>query len=144
MPTIRALLSTKSPEVWSIQPNATVYEALELMAEKDVGALPVIDAGKIVGIFSERDYARNLVLKGKASKDTPVHELMRSPVLYVRYDQTIDDCMALMTEKRVRHLPVLNGEELVGIVTMGDIVRRIISDQDYTIEQLENYIRGEA
>lgn len=143
MPTIRELLSSKSPEVWHVAPDATVYQALELMAEKDIGALPVIEGGKIVGIFSERDYARNLVLKGKASKNTPVRDLMVSPVLYVRIDQTVEDCMALMTDKRVRHLPVLDGEELVGIVTIGDVVRRIIQDQDFVIDQLENYIRGE-
>lgn len=136
------ILLSKSSDVWSIEPDASVFQALERMAEKDIGALPVIEAGRIVGIFSERDYARNVVLKGRSSRETPVRELMRSPVLYVRPEQTIDDCMALMTRKRVRHLPVLKGEELIGIVTIGDVVKQIISEQDHTIEQLENYIRG--
>ena len=142
MSRIHELLRSKPAGVWQIAPDATVYEALELMAEKDIGALPVVEGGHVVGIFSERDYARGVVLKGKTSKDTSVQELMTSPVLYVMPEQTIDDCMALMTEKRVRHLPVLDGEELVGIVTIGDVVRRIISEQDYTIGQLEKYIRG--
>ena len=142
MSRIREVLRSKSPEVWHIAPDSTVYEALELMAEKDIGALPVVDEGRVVGIFSERDYARGLVLKGKSSKDTHVHELMSTPVLYVRPDQTIEDCMALMTEKRVRHLPVLENEALVGIITIGDVVRRIISEQDFEIDQLENYIKG--
>jgi CBS domain-containing protein len=144
MSKIQEVLKSRSPEVWHIAPDATVYEALERMAEKDVGALPVVSEGRVVGIFSERDYARNVVLKGKSSKDTPVSELMSTPVLYVRPDQTMDDCMALMTEKRVRHLPVMENEQLVGIITIGDVVRRIISEQDYTIDQLENYITGSS
>ena len=142
MSKIREVLRSKPPEVWQISPDSTVYEALALLAEKDIGALPVVEGGRVVGIFSERDYARNVILKGKSSRETPVSEIMSTRVLYVRPDQTIDDCMALMTEKRVRHLPVLEGEELVGIITIGDVVRRIISEQDYTIELLENYIKG--
>jgi CBS domain-containing protein len=142
MPTIREALSTKPSEVWRVAPGATVYQALVLMAERDIGALPVVEESRMIGIFSERDYARNLILKGKSSKDTPVRDLMSSPVLYVRPEQTIDDCMALMTEKHVRHLPVLEGDELIGMISIGDVVRRIISEQDYTIELLENYIKG--
>jgi len=142
MSDVRDILGAKSPEVWQIAPDATVYEALELMADQDVGALPVVENGRIVGIFSERDYARNLILKGRSSKDTLVSELMTSPVLYISPNQTIDGCMALMTAKRVRHLPVLEGDELIGIITIGDVVCRIISEQDYTIEMLESYITG--
>jgi len=142
MRSVRTLLRSKSPRVWYVAPDATVYRALEIMAEKNVGALPVVDGDAILGMFSERDYARGIVLAGKSSRDTPVRELMRSPVLYVRPEQSIDDCMALMTEKRVRHLPVVEGGALTGIVSIGDVVRAIIADQGYEIEQLENYIKG--
>lgn len=142
MSTIQALLDSKSSAVWQIEPEAAVYAALELMAEKDIGALPVVEGGRIVGIFSERDYARNVVLKGKSSRETPVRELMSTPVLYIRPEQTLHDCMAIMTEKHVRHLPVIAKEELIGIVTIGDVVRRVISEQNYTIALLENYITG--
>lgn len=142
MTTVREILQSKSPEVWHIGPDDTVFQALERMAEKDVGALLVLENERAVGLFSERDYARNLVLRGKSSKDTPVRELMSSPVLYVRPEQSIEDCMSLMTRKRVRHLPVFEGKELVGIVTIGDVVRRLISEKDDTIDHLENYITG--
>ena len=142
MTTVREILRSKPPDVWCVDPESTVYEALELLAEKDVGALPVVGEEGVVGIFSERDYARSIVLEGRSSRDTPVREVMKTPVLYVRLDQTIDDCMAIMTEKRVRHLPVLEEGELVGIITIGDVVKRIISEQDYVIDQLENYIKG--
>lgn len=143
MPTMREILGNKTPGVWHVAPDATVYEALELMAKKDVGALPVVEGETIVGIFSERDYARNVVLKGKSSRNTPVRDLMIRQVLYVRPDQTVDDAMALMTEKRVRHLPVLEGGKLIGIVSIGDLVRRIITEKQHTIDLLENYIKGE-
>lgn len=143
MTILRDILRSKHGEVWTIGPQATVYAALELMAEKDVGALPVVEGGRVVGVFSERDYARKVVLLGRSSRDMPVSDLMSVRVLYVRPEQTVNDCMALMTEKRVRHLPVLEGDRLVGIITIGDVVRAIIDEQDYTIEQLENYITGE-
>ena len=112
------------------------------MAEKDVGALLVVDEGKLVGIFSERDYARKVILKGKSSKDTAVSALMTHEVLYVEPQNTVEDGMALMTAKRIRHLPVMENEELVGIVTIGDVVSRVISDREFTIQQLEKYITG--
>lgn len=143
MPTMREILGSKTPGVWRVAPDATVYEALELMARQNVGALPVVDGEKIVGIFSERDYARNVVLKGKSSRETPVRELMVRHVLFVRPEQTVDDAMALMTEKRVRHLPVLEDGKLIGIVSIGDLVRRIITEKQHTIDLLENYIKGE-
>ena len=140
---VEQLLKTKGNEIWSIAPQATVYEALQIMSEKDVGALLVLDKGNLVGIFSERDYARKLILKGRFSKDTTVGELMTREVLYIESQSTIEDCMALMTAKRVRHLPVLENERLIGIVTIGDVVKQIISDREFTIQQLERYIKGE-
>ena len=141
---VEQLLKTKGNKIWSIAPQATVYEALQIMSEKDVGALLVLDKGNLVGIFSERDYARKLILKGRFSKDTTVGELMTREVLYIESQSTIEDCMALMTAKRVRHLPVLENERLIGIVTIGDVVKQIISDQEFTIQQLERYIKGEC
>ncbi len=142
MTTIGQLLKTKGNEIWSIAPQATIYEALQVMSDKDVGALLVVHKGNVVGIFSERDYARKLILKGKFSKDTSVEELMTRKVLYVGPESTIEDCMALMTAKSVRHLPILKNERLIGIVTLGDVVKQIFSDQEFTIHQLENYISG--
>ncbi len=142
MTTIRELLKSKSPNVWSVSPEATVYEALELMSEKGIGAVAVVEGDALVGIFSERDYARNVVLKGRSSRKTRIRDLMSTQVLYLRPDQTVDDCMAIMTEKHVRHLPVLEEGKLVGLVTIGDVVKQIISTQDYLIGQLENYIKG--
>ncbi|MBU1205978.1 MAG: CBS domain-containing protein [Proteobacteria bacterium] len=142
MTTVGQLLKTKGYKIWSIAPQATVYEALQVMSEKDVGALLVVDKGNLVGIFSERDYARKLILKGRFSKDTTVGELMTHEVLYIEPQSTIEDCMALMTAKRVRHLPVLENERLIGIVTIGDVVKQIISDQEFTIQQLGKYIKG--
>ncbi|MFQ5854938.1 MAG: CBS domain-containing protein [Anaerolineae bacterium] len=142
MKTVRHILHTKGRAVWSVAPDTTVYEALQLMAEKNVGALLVLEAEKVAGIFSERDYARKVALKGKSSKDTPVREIMTSKVVYVRPDQTIEECMALMTDKHIRHLPVLEDNQLVGIISIGDVVKAIISQQEFIIEQLESYIRG--
>ena len=142
MTNIGQLLKTKGNEIWSIAPQATIYEALQVMSEKDVGALLVVHKGDVVGIFSERDYARKLILKGKFSKDTSVEELMTRKVLYVGPESTIEDCMALMTAKSVRHLPILENKQLFGIVTLGDVVKQIISQQEFTIEQLENYVSG--
>jgi len=142
MKSVRQVLSSKSREVWSVSPSQSVYEALQLMAAKDIGAVLVLENGAVVGIFSERDYARKVILKGKSSKETTVGELMTRDVLYVRPDQSIDECMALMTEKHIRHLPVMEKDQLLGIVTIGDIVKAIISDQQFIIRELENYITG--
>lgn len=142
MISVKQLLQAKGNAVWSISPDATVYDALKLLAEKDVGALLVLENERLVGIISERDYARKVILKGKTSMDTPVREIMTANVVTVRPDQTIDDCMTLMTEKRIRHLPVLEGEQLVGVISIGDVVKAIISQQEFVIEQLENYITG--
>ncbi len=143
MKLVRQLLQSKGYDVWSITPDASVFDALRLMAEKECGALLVKEGGKIVGVFSERDYARKIILKGRTSKDTTVREIMMEKVLYVRPDQTIEECMALMSDKRVRHLPVLEKDQLVGIISIGDVVKAIISDQKFIIEQLENYIKGQ-
>ncbi len=140
MQTIRKILSEKGIEVWSTSPNTTVFEALQLMADKDVGALPVVDKGKLVGIFSERDYARKVILLGKTSKKTFVREIMTPHVVYATPDMTNDQGLALMSAKRIRHLPVMDGEEMVGMVSIGDLVRSIISEQKEMISQLEQYI----
>jgi len=142
MSTVREILRNKGCDVWSIAPDATVYEALCLMADKNVGAVLVIDACTLVGILSERDYARKVILHGKSSRDTLVREIMTERVVYVRPEQTAEECMALMTEKRVRHLPVLEGDRLVGVVSIGDVVKSIISEQEFVIDQLEHYISG--
>ncbi len=144
MSSVRQLLRNKRPEVWTISPQATVYEALELMAEKDIGALLVTNEGRLEGIFSERDYARKVVLKGRSSRETRVGDLMTQAIYYVTPDQSVEECLALMTEKRVRHLPVLEGPRLVGLVSIGDAVKCIIDEQELTIRHLENYITGGA
>jgi CBS domain-containing protein len=143
MPIVNDLLQTKGHSVWTVSPEATVYEALEIMAAKDVGALVVLEESRVAGIFSERDYARKVILRGRASRDTPVSEIMTAKVLYVRPDQTVNDCMALMTRYHIRHLPVLEGGELIGLISIGDVVKAIISEQEFMIEQLENYITGQ-
>jgi CBS domain-containing protein len=143
MKTVRDLLRVKGGATWSIAPAATVYEALALMAEKDVGALLVLEAGNLVGIVSERDYARKVALRGKTSRETPVREIMTARVVWVRPEQTIEECMSLMTNKRIRHLPVLEGERLIGVISIGDVVKAIISEQEFIIAQLENYITGQ-
>ncbi len=142
MKTVKQLLDAKGHNVWIIAPDASVYEALKLMADKDVGALLVLEAGKLVGIISERDYARKVILKGKFSKDTPVHEIMTTRLVYVRPEQTIQECMALMTGQHIRHLPVLAGADLVGLVSIGDLVKAIISEQEFLIQNLQDYIMG--
>ena len=142
MTSVNQLLKHKGHFVWSVAPNASVYEALEFMAEKDVGALVVLRDGELVGIFSERDYARKVILKDKSSKDTPVREIMTEKVYYVKPDQIVEDCMALMTEKRIRHLPVVDDDQVVGLISIGDLVKSIISEQKFMIEQLEQYITG--
>lgn len=143
MKTVGELLKNKGREIWSISPLATVFQALELMAQKEVGALLVVANDKLVGIFSERDYARKVILKGRASKDTAVNELMTQTVFYVSPENTLEDCMTLMTSKQIRHLPVLENGRLAGIVTLGDVVKRIMSDQEFRIHELEKYVIGE-
>jgi signal-transduction protein with cAMP-binding, CBS, and nucleotidyltransferase domain len=143
MKTVGELLKNKGQEIWSISPLATVFQALELMAQKEIGALPVVTNNKLVGIFSERDYARKVILKGRASRDTTVSELMTQTVYYVNPENTLEDCMALMTSKQIRHLPVLENGRLVGIVTLGDVVKKIISDQEFRIHELEKYVIGQ-
>ena len=142
MTTVRDILRTKGNQIWSVSPHATVFFALELMAEKNVGALVVLDEQDVVGMFSERDYARKIILKGKASKETSVEEIMTSEVTTVRPGQSVDECMALMTEKRIRHLPVIEGEKLVGLISIGDVVKALIAEREFVIKQLENYITG--
>lgn len=142
MITVKQLVKAKGNQVWSISSQATVFEALKLMAEKDIGALMVIDGDILVGVISERDYARKVILQGKSSIDTPVREIMTPKVIYVRTDHSIEDCMALMTNKHIRHLPVYEEDVLVGVISIGDVVKAIISQQEIYIEQLENYITG--
>lgn len=143
MATVNSLLRNKGHEVWSVRPNTTVFDALQLMAEKNIGAVLVLDGEALVGIMSERDYARKVILLGKSSKDTLVSEIMTPRVLCVRADQGVDECMALMTEKHIRHLPVVGGEDrVIGVISIGDVGRAIISDQEFTITQLEHYITG--
>ena len=137
---VKAILDTKGHEFWSVSPHSSVYEAVKLMAEKEVGSVLVIENGKVQGIVTERDYARKVVLEGKTSPDTPVAEIMTTHVLCTRPEQTIEEAMALMTEKRVRHLPVLEHGEIKGVVSIGDLVKAVISEQQFLIQQLESYI----
>ena len=145
MKTASQILKSKPDHrtVHTIEPSATVYEAVKLMADKNVGALVVVERGKVVGIVSERDYARKVVLMARSSKDTPLRDIMSSPVMYVQPEQTTEQCMALMTENRLRHLPVMDGGELVGLISIGDLVKATISEQQFIIEQLEQYISGQ-
>ena len=140
MLTVKQLLYVKGSEVWSVRSDASVFEALQVMAEKDIGALLVVDGTQAVGIFSERDYARKVILHGKSSKDTRVSEIMTSDIITVCPEQTITDCMTLMTEKHIRHLPVVADGQLIGLVSMGDVVKAIIGEQEFMIGQLKQYI----
>ncbi|MFZ2156716.1 MAG: CBS domain-containing protein [Bradyrhizobium sp.] len=142
MTLVRQLLDHKGRKIWSIHPDATVFDAVAKMAEKDVGSLVVMEGDKLVGIITERHYARNVVLKGKTSPATPVRDIMERRVVIARPEQTVEQCMALMSDKRVRHLPVFEGKRLVGIVSVGDLVKSIIGDQKFTIDQLVHYIHG--
>ena len=139
--TINQLLKEKGPKVFFISPNQTVFQALEVMAAKDVGALIVLADAKLVGIFSDRDYVRHIILKGKSSKESTVGEMMTTKVYFAKLEQTIEEAMAIMTNKRIRHLPVMEGEAVVGMITIGDLVKKIIDHQVFIIEQLENYIK---
>lgn len=140
MTTVQRLLQSKGNAVWSISPDASVFEAVQLMAEKRVGALMVVDRNELVGVISERDYAREIVLKDRVSRDTPVRAIMTHRVLYVRPQQTLEECMALMTDKNLRHLPVLENGRLVGVISMRDVIKDLIAEKEFLIEQLENYI----
>ena len=140
--TVRMILKNKGNYVWSLPPERTVYEAISMMAEKSVGTIVILSGEQLVGIISERDYARKVVLKGKLSKETLVSEIMSSPVTTVDPDRTADECMRLMTEKRIRHLPVMDQGKLVGVVSIGDLVKAIVSVQAETIQYLSDYIGG--
>lgn len=142
MKILQRVLDTKGSEVFSIGPGASVFDALEEMAKRDVGALIVMEDGQVVGIFSERDYARKIILAGKSSRETPVRDIMTDRVIYARPDLTLEQCLALMTDKRIRHLPVLRGDDLIGVVSIGDLVKGIIEDQRFLISQLESYVSG--
>ncbi|PLX96077.1 MAG: histidine kinase [Desulfuromonas sp.] len=140
---VKQVLETKGHQVWSITSNKTVYDALEMMAAKETGSLLVVDDGKLVGILSERDYARKVVLKGFSSLKIMVRDIMTTKVPYVTPENTVEECMALMTESHCRHLPVIEDEQLIGVVSIGDLVKATISQQKFHIHQLENYITGD-
>lgn len=140
METVRQLLEEKGHEVWTIDPDALVYDAVALMAEKEIGSLAVMLDDKLVGLISERDYARKVILKGRASKATRVRDIMETRVAYARPEQTVEECMAVITDQRVRHLPVLENGRLIGIISIGDLVKAIITEQKFIIEQLVQYI----
>ena len=142
MKTVRDVLKVKGSDVCCVDPDATVFEAVQLMAEKEIGALMVMEGAQVVGLISERDYARKIILQGRASPTTQVKEIMITPVVYTHLEQPIEECMALMTEKRTRHLPVIEEGKLVGIISIGDLVKAIITDQKFIIEQLVRYISG--
>jgi CBS domain-containing protein len=142
MTTVRQVLDQKGKNVWSIHPDATVFDAVAKMAEKDIGSLVAVEGDKLVGIITERHYARNVVLKGKTSPATRVRDIMERHVVIAYPEQSVDQCMALMSEKHVRHLPVFEGEKPIGIVSIGDLVKSKIGDQEFVIDQLEHYIHG--
>jgi len=142
MKTVKEILEAKPQKVLSISPQATVLDALKAMADYEIGALVVLDGDRLAGIFSERDYARKVILHGKASKDTSVHEIMTHKVVCVRPEQSVEECMALMTDKRIRHLPVLQDKKVIGVISIGDVVKEVISEQRLMIEQLEHYIHS--
>jgi CBS domain-containing protein len=142
MKTVSDILQTKGREVWTITPETIVFDALRIMADKNVGALVVLDGAEVAGILSERDYARKVILHGKSSRELEAGEIMSATVYFVSPEQNIEDCMALFTNKRVRHLPVLQNNDLIGIISIGDVVKAVIAEQEYTIKHLENYITG--
>ena len=140
--TIREILNHKGSAVWTVAPDATVFEAIKMMADKNVGALLVTKDSRLVGIISERDYTRKVALRGKSSKETPVREILSGRVIYVTQEHTIEECLRLMTEHHIRHLPVLEGEKIAGLISIGDLVNWIITTQSSTIHQLQTYITG--
>ena len=142
MRTVRQLLEAKAPEVFAIGPDDPVIDAIRLMAEKRIGALLVMQAGKLAGIVSERDYARKIVLQGRSSHDTPVRDIMTADVVSIGLDDTTDRCMQLVTDQRIRHLPVLDGDSVLGVVSIGDLVKAVIEDQQLELDQLQRYIVG--
>ncbi len=142
MAKVKEILAVKGRNVWAIEPDATVYDAMRRMADKEVGALLVLEGDKLRGIVSERDYARKVILQGRSSRTTLVSEIMTARVAYAELDQDIEECMAIMTEERVRHLPVIEAGRVVGIISIGDLVKSIIAEQKFMIEQLVRYING--
>ena len=142
MKTVKQLLDNKGHETWSIDADATVYDTVKMMAEKQIGSLLVMEGGRFAGIVSERDYARKVILMDRSSHNTPVRDIMTRRVICTQPDKTIEECMALMTDKHIRHLPVMDGEALVGMISIGDLVKTIIAEQQFMIEQLEHYING--
>jgi CBS domain-containing protein len=142
MRTLKQVLDRKGGAVWSISPDALIFDALKLMAEKEVGALLVLEAGRLVGVISERDYARKVILKERSSLTTPVRDIMTRDVVWVHPEKSVEECMAVMTDRRIRHLPVLAGDEIIGVVSIGDLVKACIDEKDFTIRQLEAYITG--
>lgn len=144
MITVRDMLKRKPPVVWTVSPGMTVFEALELMAQKNVGALPVVEDGRLVGMFSERDYARKCILMGRHSRETLVEELMSCPVVTIGQNLNVQDCLRLMTERQIRHLPVMDNEQMVGLVSIGDVGKALISEQEVVIRDLEGYITGNS
>ena len=142
MKSLKQLIAAKGGQVHSIRPDATVFEALQLMAQKDIGALLVMDGSRVAGIMSERDYARKVILQGRSSQDIPVREIMTPEVVKVDPSRTVEECMGLMTQRRIRHLPVCEGDTLIGLVSIGDLVKEVIAEQEQTIKQLESYIHS--
>ncbi|OGI66192.1 MAG: histidine kinase [Candidatus Muproteobacteria bacterium RBG_16_60_9] len=142
MQTVRQLLQEKGHIVWSIGPDESVYDAIKLMAEKGIGALIVVDRAKTVGMLSERDYARKVILVGRSSKETKIREIMTTQVISADPHQSVQECMTIMTEKRIRHLPVMEDDQLIGMISIGDLVKAIIAEQQFVISQLEHYISG--
>lgn len=142
MKKIKELLREKGGSVWSIGPDASVYDAIAMMAERNIGALLVMEGDRLVGVMSERDYARKVILAGRASKDTKVGDVMTSRVIFADPTETVEECMALMTDKHIRHLPVMEDGELLGLVSIGDLVKEVIAEQKFMIKQLEHYISG--
>ena len=142
MQTVRQLLQEKGHVIWSIGPDESVYDAVKLMAEKAIGALIVVDRAKTVGMLSERDYARKVILVGRSSKETKIREIMTTQVISADPHQSVQECMTIMTEKRIRHLPVMEDDQLIGMISIGDLVKAIIAEQQFVISQLEHYISG--
>ena len=142
--TITAILKNKSGDIWHTTPTASVYEAIEMMAEKQIGALPVMEQGQLRGILSERDYARKVILKGRSSKDTPVADIMTANPITITPQHTVADCMRIVTDQRIRHLPVVENGKLTGMISIGDLVNWVITEQQQTIRHLEAYISGMA